>query len=127
MRKLILLVLIVLPFAILILTSCTYKGVSKPDEEASKYTNLVNEYCSKNNLKVDSYLGKTILRGKDFKSSDLGKEPVVYEWQVVNKASNKKFVLWVGPIMQGLQGFKPMVTIAKERYTLQGQKVEEVK
>lgn len=118
---------IVLPIILLLTVSCTGSRLQESDEESSQYVNLVNGFCQKNNLAIKGYLGKTIIRSKDFKNTDVGKEPVVFEWQVINKASKQKFVIWVGPVLPQFPTIKPQVTLAKDRYSLQGLKVEEKK
>ena len=123
MIKRLLISLIFLPLLFILLNSCVNKKLPETDQEANQYLPIVEEFCTDKNLELNGYLGKTILRGKDFKNSDIGKEPIVYEWQVTNNASKKKFVIWVGPIMPQYKNLKPLIQLGRERYTLQGTKV----
>lgn len=118
-------ILIVPIMAIMIVSCAAQSSEQELDPEAQKYLPSVNEYCQKNNLKLSGYLGKTIIRSQDFNSSHIGREPVVYEWRVMNKASKIKFVLWVGPIMPDYKKIKPGIMLGKDRYTLKGMKTEE--
>lgn len=126
MKRNLLVYLVIVPVLVVLLASCASESYPEPDKEASKYLSMVNAYASKNNFKVDGYLGKTVLRGKDFTSADEGKEPVVYEWRVTNKASKKQFVVWVGPIMPMFKNVKPFISVGKGRYSLEGMKVKDV-
>jgi hypothetical protein len=111
---------------LLVTVSCGSSKLPDPDEEAQQFAGLVNKYCQKNNLAVKGYLGKTIIRSKNnYKTSDVGKEPIVYEWKVMNKASKKEFVLWVGPVLPQFPNLKPQVSLGKDRYTMQGVKIKE--
>lgn len=126
MKRNLLVYLVIIPVLVLLLASCLSETFPEPDKEALQYMNDVNAYCGKNNLKVEGYLGKTILRGKDYTSADEGKEPIVYEWRVINKASRDKFVVWVGPIMPMLKQSKPFIAVGKGRYSLDGMKIQNV-
>lgn len=115
---------------ILVLSMITFAGCAnigvKEDPEAQKYLGTVLDYCSRNNLNVDRYMGKTLIRGKDYKPVAEAQEPVVYEWRVYNRDSKEKFIIWVGPIMPMLPNVKPGVTLARERYAI-GEKAVEIK
>jgi hypothetical protein len=107
-----------------ILNSCALKRAElSPD--AKKYLPLAQKYAAENNLQLGDYLGKTILRAKDYSPSQSSKEPVVYEWKATNKKSKEKFVIWVGPIMPMFPQMKPHVTLGKGRYTIGGKKITE--
>jgi hypothetical protein len=106
-------------------TACVQQGSKEMPAEAKKYLPQAQKYCADNNLMLGNYLGKTIIRAKDYEPSAGSKEPVVYEWNVTNKKSKEKFVLWVGPIMPMFPGMKPHVTLGKDRYNIKGKKVEQ--
>ncbi|MGD9581135.1 MAG: hypothetical protein AB7V50_07160, partial [Vampirovibrionia bacterium] len=125
--KKLLIYFVIVPVLALLLVSCVGESYPEPDKEAAQYLNDVQAYCAKNNLKVEGYLGKTVLRGKDYTQADEGKEPVVYEWRVINPTSKNKFVVWVGPIMPMFKNVKPFISVGKGRYTLEGMKVQDVK
>lgn len=91
--------------------------VDFPDEY-QKYEPFAKKYCAENNLTIKKYLGRTVIRFNDFKAGAKQKEPVVYEWEVQNRASNQVLVLGVGPIMPMFPTGNPPVMLTKGRYEL---------
>lgn len=99
------------------LNACNQTSTST-EAEASKYLPLINDYCTKNNLEIKNYLGKTNVVFKYSPHTKDKPDQVIYEWQVIKKSDTNISILRVGPIFSDFPKLKPMITLAKERYNI---------